>query len=71
MMDINIHEVKKIELIRAYPANYGSRTIRVTHTDFLGAEVCSEFTLYGNTAALDLLPRSPDFREHHDKVAAE
>jgi hypothetical protein len=57
MMNLSIHFVAKVELCFAYPGNGNSRTIRIT--DRNGEQ---EITLYGNTDALDALPRSEDFR---------
>lgn len=54
--EITMHEVRKIEVVSAYPENGNSRKLRITSDN---GEV--ELTLFGDTNALDLLPRSSDF----------
>lgn len=60
-MDINIHKVTKIELLRACPSNGNSRTIQITCKTFDGRNVKHSLTLFGNTNSLDLLPRLKEF----------
>ena len=59
---IGIHGVTRIELSAAYPANGNSRTLRIVSTAWEGHEVAFELTVYGNTYALDAIPRAKDFR---------
>lgn len=59
-MEINAHNVKSIEICRSYVDCSNSRTIRITTSD---GEF--EITMYGNTDALDTLPRSSDFKALH------
>ena len=63
MNTISIHDVKAIELVSAFPANSNSRTIRITANQY-GAEVALELTVYGDTDALDLLPRAAGFQTY-------
>lgn len=69
-MSIGIHDVIKIELSMANPANSNSRTIRITTHDFKGNEFRTEITVYGATKALDALPRSIDFHKFGDESEA-
>lgn len=63
MIDLSIHKVEKIELLRAYPMNGNSRTIRITAEQTpLNEAVAFELTLYGETDALDSLPKADDYR---------
>lgn len=57
-MHLMIHRVERIELSSVYPENGNSKTLRIVHK---GGEL--ELTVYGDTDALDALPRSEDFRE--------
>lgn len=63
-MELIQHNVTKVELSRTYVENSGSRTIRITANDLTGNEMVQEITLYGDTEALDALPRSSDFIAH-------
>ncbi|PWL17424.1 hypothetical protein DKP76_11640 [Falsochrobactrum shanghaiense] len=65
MIDMSFHRVAKVELVTSYVDNGNSRTIRITNNK--GEE--TEITLYGNTDALDALPKSDDFRAV-ERVAA-
>jgi len=64
MIDMSIHRVTKVELCKSYASNGNSRTIRITDE---GGE--QEITLYGNTDALDALPKSDDFRRAGEVMA--
>ncbi|HET7413415.1 MAG TPA: hypothetical protein VFJ18_12225 [Pararhizobium sp.] len=66
-MNIALHGVTKIELCTRYRDNSNSRTIRITAADYLGHEFETELTVYGNTDALDALPKSDDFRDEHHR----
>ncbi len=64
-MNINIHDVTKIELVATYLNNCGSRTFRITSKVWIGegqVEQQVELTLYGETGILDQLPKSSGFR---------
>lgn len=61
-MDIGIHNVTRIELARSYPANSNSRMIRIVSVDWNGHETKTEITVYGDTDALDALPKAKDYR---------
>lgn len=54
--EITMHEVRKIEVVSAYPENGNSRELRIS-SDYGTMAI----TLYGDTDVLDLLPRSSDF----------
>lgn len=65
MMDITAHNVTRIELHHAFRENGNSRTIRIstaTGSPF-GEETYFDLTLYGDTDALDALPKSAGYRE--------
>lgn len=66
MMNMSFHGIANIELVKVFADNCNSRTIRIT--SIKGEEV--EIVLYGETDALDVLPRSNDFREVPKKGAA-
>lgn len=66
MMEMSFFGIAKIELVKVFADNCNSRTIRITSVK--GEEV--EIALYGETDALDTLPRSDDFREVPKKGAA-
>lgn len=72
-MDMNIHNVKRVELSGSWPANGNSRTIRIVATTWKGEEYETEITLYGATDVLDNLPTSDDFRARSasDKMRLE
>ena len=69
-MQMNIHNVTKIELVTTFVENAGSRTLRITAEDYDGNPVKFEVTVYGETGALDALPRSDDFTAY-DKADAD
>jgi len=62
MTDIRIHGVTKIEIVNAFRDNDNSRTVRITSCDHRGEHV-TDITLYGETDALDALPKASVFRE--------
>lgn len=71
-MQTTIHNVTKIELIRAFVENNNSRTIRIVAKGYDDAEVEFELVMYGKTDALDALPKSEDFRNvTRDPVAKD
>lgn len=57
MIDMQFHFVEKIELVRSYVDNGNSRTIRITSNKGEKTEV----VFYGETDALDALPKSDDY----------
>jgi hypothetical protein len=54
--ELTMHYVRKIEVVSAFPENCNSRVVRITSDSGV-----VELTLYGDTEALDLLPRSSNF----------
>ena len=61
-MDINIHYVTKIELLRVFPGNGNCRSIRITTQNHRDEEAYHEITVYGETDVLDALPKADDFK---------
>lgn len=57
-MMIMIHRVVSIEMIDHYPENCNQRTVRIRTR---GGET-HEMVLFGDTGALDSLPKSNEFR---------
>lgn len=60
MVSLSLHEVEKIEVCNHFVSNMGCRRLRITNKD----GVAVELTLFGNTAALDALPFSADFKDY-------
>ncbi|NKC03319.1 hypothetical protein [Brucella haematophila] len=65
MAELTIHHIRKIEVVSAFPDNFNSRVVRITSDN---GEI--ELTLFGDTNALDLLPRSSDFVVYGKSEAA-
>lgn len=59
LTSMNVHHVSRVELCSAYPGNGNARTIRIVHGD-----QCTEITVFGDTDALDALPKAHDFIVH-------
>lgn len=55
-MEIIVHDVNRVEICSTYLANSNMRRIR-----FVTPISVTEITAYGNTDALDGLPKSNDF----------
>lgn len=66
---ISFHHVDKIELSTVFASNGNCRTVRIMTHNHLGQEYETELTFYGNTAALDALPKADDFSDR-DTVRA-
>lgn len=60
-MNASFFNVTKIEIVNTFLQNNGQRTMRVTWRNPEGSECKAEFVCYGNTSALEGLPRSGDF----------
>lgn len=67
---ISIHDVTKIELCAAHLSNSSSRTLRIVTHDFKGNEHKTEITVYGETKALDALPRAINYHKFSDEPEA-
>lgn len=70
-MNLSLHGVMSIELVKSFPKNGNSRTIRIKHQVSGHRDLTSELEIvvYGATEAFDLLPRSDDFR-HVDELGS-
>jgi hypothetical protein len=65
-MQLSIHNVTAIELATSYKANGNSRTIRISYSSEI-ENGGFDLVVYGETDALDALPKAADFVAHGRK----
>lgn len=60
-MQLSIHDVTKIEIVKSFPGNGNSRTIKISYANPILGDGELELTVYGATEAFDTLPKAEEF----------